>query len=439
MSDSPPPCPRFVSHREPTTKIMAQDPLCLLCVEPYFPGRLGAVADWLIRKRGYRVHFYCHQVDAKELWPETVGRGLELITFNVGGVAKENSVHWSRGLERGLCYAYGAWEVYDARRPRPIDVVLGRSVGLGSNLFSSVSYPGVPRVNFFDYYYLTHQHDLAAELPPDFPAEYFLWRKSANAMDLLDLENGGTAWVPTAWQRDLYPPEYRDDFTVLFDGVDARTFTRAHERPEKFLGRAIEAGMKVVSFVANAPDELRGFERFLALANRLLRSRSDVVFVVCGGGPVSRMLDVKHHSQNYVTLCLEKDPPADPGRFWNLGLCAHSVVAELLNSSDLHVYPSRPFSVATSMVEAMSSGSVVLAWDSVPVREFLDDGVTGLIVPPDDLDEAERMANAILDDADRRRAIGTAAASRVRRDFSQDVCLPKLAEMFDRLRAPITP
>jgi hypothetical protein len=31
---------------------MAEDPLHLLCVEPRFPGRLGAVADWLVRKRG---------------------------------------------------------------------------------------------------------------------------------------------------------------------------------------------------------------------------------------------------------------------------------------------------------------------------------------------------------------------------------------------------
>jgi glycosyltransferase involved in cell wall biosynthesis len=416
---------------------MAQDPLCLLCVEPYFPGRLGAVADWLVRRRGYRVHFYCHQADSPELWPESVGRGIELITFNVGGVAKEPSVHWSRGLERGLCYAYGAWEVYDVRRPRPIDVILGRSVGLGSNLFSAIAYPGVPRVNFFDYYYLAHQHDFAGEAGPEVPAEYFLWRRSANAMDLLELENDGTAWVPTHWQHALYPPEYRDDFTVLFDGVDSRKFTRQYERPRMFLGRPLEPGMKVISFVANAPDQLRGFERFVALANRLMKARSDVVCVVAGGGAVSRMLDVRHHGRNYVQFCLENDPPADPSRFWHLGLCTPNVVAELLNTSDLHVYPSRSFSVATSMVEAMSSGSVVMAWDSEPVREFLDES-TGLFVPHDDLDAAERMAHAILDDDDRRSAIGRAAAARVRERFSQDVCLPQLALMFDQLRSAHT-
>ena len=42
---------------------MPQDPLHLLCIEPRFPGRLGAVADWLVRRRGYRCQFYCHTAE----------------------------------------------------------------------------------------------------------------------------------------------------------------------------------------------------------------------------------------------------------------------------------------------------------------------------------------------------------------------------------------
>ena len=48
---------------------MPQDPLALLCIEPRFPGTLGAVADWLVRKRGYRCQFYCHAADGPESWP----------------------------------------------------------------------------------------------------------------------------------------------------------------------------------------------------------------------------------------------------------------------------------------------------------------------------------------------------------------------------------
>lgn len=411
---------------------MPQDPLILLCVEPNFPGRLGAVADWLVRRRGYRVHFYCHQVDAQELWPESVGKGLELVHFNVGGVAKEPSVHWSKGFERGLCYAYGAWEVYDGLRPRPIAAILGRSSGLGSTLFASYAYPGIPRINFFDYYYLAHQNDIAGE-PNDLPPDYFLWRRSANAMDLVDLENDITPIIPTPWQRDLYPPEYRDDFTVLYDGVDSRKFVRVEDAPTSLVGRSIKPGTKIVSYVSSAPDYLRGFERFLMLANRLMKARSDVLCVVAGGGAVARMLDVQFHGQDYVQYCLANDPPADPSRFWNLGLCSPSHVAEILGKTALHAYPSRAFPVAKSVVEAMSAGAVVLAWDSAPIREFLEHESTGLIVSPDDLDAAEALALKVLDDPSKYRPLGDAAAARVRSHYSQDVCLPKLAELCDLL------
>src|SRR5215467_6449806 len=80
----PHPFPRIPSVE---AALMAQDPLHVLWVEPTFPGRLGAVADWLVRRRGYRAWFYCHNVDSRESWPPSVGQGLEVQVFGVGGVA----------------------------------------------------------------------------------------------------------------------------------------------------------------------------------------------------------------------------------------------------------------------------------------------------------------------------------------------------------------
>jgi hypothetical protein len=94
---------------------MAQDPLSLLCVEPRFPGRLSAIADWLVRKRGYRCQSHCASANLdRNFWPASGGRGLEVIQFNVGGVVREHTVPWTRDLERGLCYAYGCYEVLHA-------------------------------------------------------------------------------------------------------------------------------------------------------------------------------------------------------------------------------------------------------------------------------------------------------------------------------------
>jgi glycosyltransferase involved in cell wall biosynthesis len=417
---------------------MSQDPLHLLCIEPRFPGRLGPVADWLVQQRGYRCQFYFNSADPAERWPESVGKGLEIVQFNVGGVARDPSVRWTRQLERGLCYAYGCWEVLDARRPRPVDLLLGRSAGLGSTLFAPVYLPGVPIVNLFDYFYHSRANDLADESGPDTPVEYFQWRQSANAMDLLDLENGVTPWTPTAWQRDLYPREYRDDFKLIFDGIDAQMFrpqtARRHgDSARQIAGRTIAPSTRVVSFVARHLDRTRGFDRFMELANHLVQIHSDLVCVVVGGSPVQRGLDVQFYNRDFREHVLRQSPPHDADRIWFLGSVPQRVVAELLAASDLHVYPSRPYVVSKSLVEAMSSGCVVLGLDTPALREFIAPGETGHLVVGDELAAWEHRAVDLLKVPADQRRVGESAAAVVQERFAQDATLPILAALFDQL------
>ncbi len=413
---------------------MGEDPLYLVCVEPRFPGRLGGVADWLVRKRGFRCWFFCHQAGPPATWPESAaaGRGLDVIAYGVGGVAREASVPWTRQLERGLCYAFGAYEVLQARRPQPVDVVIGRSAGLGSTLYVPPTLSGVPIVNLYDYYYQPREYDLAPELVDELPADYEHWRRSANAMDLLDLENGGHPWAPTAWQRDLYPAEYRGDFTVRFDGVDAGRFARDRTKGRRVVaGRTVPADMKLVTFVARDLDALRGFDRFAALAARLLRDRPDVICAAAGGPTVSRSLDVRWFGRDYADEVLVQRPMPDPSRFWRLGALAPEGVAELLGASDLHVYPSRAYPPSASLAEAMAAGCVALAWDTGPVREWVEPGRNGLLAA--DLDDAATQALRVLADPGSAAPLGTAAASMARERLDRDAVGPGLAAWLNRL------
>jgi glycosyltransferase involved in cell wall biosynthesis len=191
--------------------------------------------------------------------------------------------------------------------------------------------------------------------------------------------------------------------------------------------------MQVVSFVARHLDRLRGFDRFARLANRLLREWADVLCIAAGGRLVDRGLDVRHFRQDYAAHVLTAEPPADPDRFRLLGESTPQAIAELLRASDLHVYPSRPYPVSRSLVEAMAAGCVVLAADTEPVREFLTHGTTGLLAPPDDADAAFEQARAVLADPGAHRPLGEAAADLVRRRYSRDATLPALAAWFDQL------
>jgi glycosyltransferase involved in cell wall biosynthesis len=410
---------------------MSHDPLHLLCVEPRFPGRLGAVADWLVRRRGYRCRFLCADADPREFWPDSAGQGIEVVRCPVPG---EVSVGWTRVLERGLAHARA---YFDGARPRPIDLILGRSAGLGSTLFLPIVLPGVPVVNLFDYFYQPRANDLAADVRPDVPDAYWQWRRSANAIDLLDLESGAVPWAPTAWQRDLYPPEYHADIRVQHDGIDTNLFDPRRRpspaQPRTLFGRAVPAGTRVVTFVSRSLDRLRGFDRFVRLANRLLRARPDVFCVAVGSPLVRRGLDVEFFGQDFRAHVLAREPLHDPQRVWFVDLARPDQVADLLAASDLHVCPSRPYPVALSLLEAMAAGCVVLAADTPPVREVIDPGRNGLLAPSDDLDAWERLALEALADPAGHRPLGEAAADHVRRHYARDVTVPALAEWFTRL------
>ena len=110
------------------------------------------------------------------------------------------------------------------------------------------------------------------------------------------------------------------------------------------------------------------------------------------------------------------------------------ILLDAMTASDLHVYPSRPYLAAHSLLEAMAAGCVVLAWESEPVREIITHERTGLLAA--DMAAAEQFALAALADPGAHRPLGVAAASLVREQYDQEVTLPALAAWFTQLAFP---
>ncbi len=241
-------------------------------------------------------------------------------------------------------------------------------------------------------------------------------------------------WAATRYQRDSYPEAYRDDFEVFFDGVDVRLFRRARpERPRMIARRMIPQDAKVVTFVARSLDRVRGFDRFLRLARRLEVEFPEAIFVVAGAPIVVRGLDLPFYGTNYLEHMIKESPLVDPSRYWFLGYVDRPTIAEMLGVSDLHVAPGRTFFPARSIVESMSAECLILASDDEPTRELIENDITGLLVDSTDPDALFERARAALRDLAAFRPLGQAAGKAARERFDQDVVLPKLALIFDRL------
>lgn len=91
-----------------------------------------------------------------------------------------------------------------------------------------------------------------------------------------------------------------------------------------------------------------------------------------------------------------------------------------LADADLFVLPSRAEGLPLSICEAMLAGLAVVASDVGSVREVVEDGVTGLLVPPDDAAALTAAIRALVDDPARRAAMGAAGRDRAVAGFTVD-------------------
>ena len=103
------------------------------------------------------------------------------------------------------------------------------------------------------------------------------------------------------------------------------------------------------------------------------------------------------------------------------GWLSPTEAAELLAGADVFVLPSRSEGQPMAVLEAMAHGLCVVASDVGGIPEMLDDGGSGLLVPPDDVDALVAALRRVLTDASLRARLGAAARKRVLADFDLDV------------------
>ena len=116
----------------------------------------------------------------------------------------------------------------------------------------------------------------------------------------------------------------------------------------------------------------------------------------------------------------------DLGRVHFTGLLSRHDMVEVLRASDVHVYLTVPFVLSWSLLDAMSTGCLIVASDTAPVREFMTDGRTGLLVPPHDPAAlAAKIGQALDAPAGYRRLRAAARAAIVETLDARRVIWPK--------------
>lgn len=128
--------------------------------------------------------------------------------------------------------------------------------------------------------------------------------------------------------------------------------------------------------------------------------------------------------------------PVDlPDGVIELGPASHATVMAAWDHALLGVVPSVGAETFGNVVtEAMSHGRAVVASRLGGIVDIIEDGVSGLLVPPSDEAALATAIQRLLDDEDLRARIGEAARVRVER-FSAARVIPQFQAMYEELVA----
>jgi glycosyltransferase involved in cell wall biosynthesis len=105
-------------------------------------------------------------------------------------------------------------------------------------------------------------------------------------------------------------------------------------------------------------------------------------------------------------------------------------VAPFLRTADLFVLPSRWEGLPVAAIEAMMAGVPVVATRVGGMPEVVDDGVTGLLVPPGDTRALVDAIRQLVIDPSRRRALGRAGRQRALQRFSTEALWASLRDLY---------
>ncbi len=392
-------------------------------VHQNFPGQFGRIASALIKDG--------HEVVGIGTLKQCSVPGVKYFSYvPVDGPDDEPFHHRYSPVVPRLRRAYGA--AHCARslaeqgfRPDVVAV----NTGWGENLFLKDVWPEAHHVAYFEYYYSAKGQDL--DFDPEYPVENVetVWRlRAKNAMQLGAFDAADASVAPTEYQRDTFPIYLRDRISVIHDGIDAQRL-----KPDSSVtirigkdGPRLSRDIPVVTYVTRNIEPMRGSHIMLRSLPDLLEIDPKLQVVIIGGKGKSYSGNAPG-GRTWFDVFREKiNRPVDWSRVHMVGHLPYDQFIKVLQLSSAHVYLTYPFVLSWSLIEAMALECRIVASDTAPVREVIQDGVNGRLFPFfDPIALAAKVRETI---EQKQRSADMAKAARAlsleKYDF-ETICLPQ--------------
>lgn len=211
---------------------------------------------------------------------------------------------------------------------------------------------------------------------------------------------------------------------LLGNGIDLARFNPFQVDPRRVAEIRQEAGAGPDDVLCGAVGRLvweKGYRELFAAAGLLRKTASQMRFAVAGPADPSKRdaipeADLDQARRNGIRfLGLRRD------------------VVEFYAAMDVYVLASHREGFPRSAMEASAMGVPIVATDIRGCRQVVDDGVTGLLVPPRRISPLADAIATLGTDPERRRQMAAAARSKAAKEFDQQQVIDITLKVYESL------
>lgn len=398
----------------------------VLFVHQNFPGQFLHLAPALAA-RG-------HDVRALTAEPNRRPSPVPVLKYRWSGepAAQGLGARYAQSTERGWRAARAAQQMRTEQDYVP-DVVFGHP-GWGETLFLREVWPEARHLAYAEWMYRGDGSDCGFD--PEFARPTLAARVStvARAAHLVQaMVDADAALSPMRFQAATFPVDLRPKITLCHDGID--TVRLCPDPAARYTlpdgSRTFRAGDEVLTYASRSLEPYRGIHTFLRALPDVLAARPGAHVLIVGQegqsyGPAPASGSWKHR------FLAELDGLLDLSRVHFIGRVNHADFLSILQVGRAHAYLTYPFVLSWSLLEAMAAGAMVVASDTGPLREVIEDGVTGRLVDFFDVPGWSRALIAALAHPAAHAPLRAAARARIVADYDLNrVCLPRLIDFVE--------
>lgn len=210
-----------------------------------------------------------------------------------------------------------------------------------------------------------------------------------------------------------FPWIKQENIHVIHNGVeipDTSIFSKEKLRKEA----AVPADSKVI-LGAGCLHTQKGFQYLISAVKQLHELGKMVHLVIAGGGDSSPYLKIAEslNISSYVHFLGHRDD-----------------VRELMYGADMFVLSSIDEGLPNVVLEAMSTGTPVIATSAGGTSEIISDGVNGFIVPVKDSAKIAEKASLLIENENLRKKIGAEGLAHMVQNFSIEAMVKGVNKLF---------